>query len=130
MGWVGWLGGCGAAACRNAACVSASVAQRGEPAALPACCSIPSIGEPAPAPCRYDEIEGKLTPFLRGCGYNPKKDLLFIPISGARRWCSVWAARFGGAELAASAQLPLRPCVMWRNIKSCGKHRPWELLAE
>ncbi|KAL4431268.1 hypothetical protein ABPG75_006524 [Micractinium tetrahymenae] len=31
---------------------------------------------------RYDEIEGKLTPFLRGCGYNPKKDLLFIPISG------------------------------------------------
>ncbi|KAL4853614.1 Eukaryotic peptide chain release factor GTP-binding subunit ERF3B [Chlorella vulgaris] len=31
---------------------------------------------------RYDEIEGKLTPFLRGCGYNPKKDLLFIPLSG------------------------------------------------
>ncbi|EFN59534.1 hypothetical protein CHLNCDRAFT_29643, partial [Chlorella variabilis] len=31
---------------------------------------------------RFDEIEGKLTPFLRGCGYNPKKDLLFIPISG------------------------------------------------
>jgi peptide chain release factor subunit 3 len=31
---------------------------------------------------RYDEIEGKLTPFLRGCGYNPKKDLLYIPISG------------------------------------------------
>ena len=32
---------------------------------------------------RFDEIEGKITPFLRGCGYNPKKDLIFIPISGA-----------------------------------------------
>jgi len=31
---------------------------------------------------RYDEIEGKLTPFLRGCGYNPKKDLVYLPISG------------------------------------------------
>lgn len=31
---------------------------------------------------RFDEIEGKITPFLRGCGYNPKKDLIFIPISG------------------------------------------------
>ena len=31
---------------------------------------------------RYDEIEGKLTPFLRTCGYNPKKDLVFLPISG------------------------------------------------
>lgn len=31
---------------------------------------------------RYDEIEGKLTPFLRGCGYNPKKDVVFLPISG------------------------------------------------
>lgn len=31
---------------------------------------------------RYDEIESKLTPFLRGCGYNPKKDLVWLPISG------------------------------------------------
>ena len=31
---------------------------------------------------RYDEIESKLSPFLRGCGYNPKKDLIWIPISG------------------------------------------------
>ncbi len=23
-----------------------------------------------------------MTPFLRTCGYNPKKDLIFIPISG------------------------------------------------
>lgn len=31
---------------------------------------------------RYDEIESKLTPFLKSCGYNPKKDLVFLPISG------------------------------------------------
>lgn len=33
---------------------------------------------------RYDEIEGKMVPFLRSCGYNPKKDLVFIPISGLK----------------------------------------------
>ena len=54
------------------------------------CCCIGPASTNSPLPpavvaCRYDEIEGKLTPFLRGCGYNPKKDLLFIPISGARR---------------------------------------------
>lgn len=31
---------------------------------------------------RYTEIKDKLTPFLKGCGYNPKKDLVFLPISG------------------------------------------------
>lgn len=31
---------------------------------------------------RFDEIETKMTPFLRSCGYNPKKDLIWIPISG------------------------------------------------
>lgn len=31
---------------------------------------------------RYEEIVTKLGPFLRGCGYNPKKDLEFLPISG------------------------------------------------
>jgi peptide chain release factor subunit 3 len=31
---------------------------------------------------RYEEIENKLVPFLKGCGYNPKKDLVFLPISG------------------------------------------------
>lgn len=30
---------------------------------------------------RYDEIVRGLTPFLKQCGYNPKKDLTFIPIS-------------------------------------------------
>ena len=31
---------------------------------------------------RYDEIVSKLTPFLRSCGYNPKKDIIFLPMSG------------------------------------------------
>ncbi|PVU93236.1 hypothetical protein BB561_003381 [Smittium simulii] len=30
---------------------------------------------------RYDEIVGKITPFLRSSGYNPKTDLTFLPIS-------------------------------------------------
>lgn len=30
---------------------------------------------------RYDEIVGKLTPFLRSSGFNPKTDLTFIPVS-------------------------------------------------
>lgn len=31
---------------------------------------------------RYDEIYGKLSPFLKGSGYNLKTDVVFIPISG------------------------------------------------
>ncbi|GBG87452.1 hypothetical protein CBR_g45510 [Chara braunii] len=31
---------------------------------------------------RYDEIEKKMGPFLRSCGYNTKKDVQYIPISG------------------------------------------------
>lgn len=31
---------------------------------------------------RYDEIMAGLTPFLKSCGYNPKKDVVFLPISG------------------------------------------------
>jgi peptide chain release factor subunit 3 len=30
---------------------------------------------------RYNECVEKLTPFLKGCGYNVKKDVIFIPIS-------------------------------------------------
>jgi len=30
---------------------------------------------------RFDECVGKLTPFLKGVGYNPKTDLIFIPIA-------------------------------------------------
>nr|CAB3486586.1 unnamed protein product [Digitaria exilis] len=31
---------------------------------------------------RYDEIEGKMLPFLKSSGYNVKKDVQFLPISG------------------------------------------------
>jgi len=31
---------------------------------------------------RYDEIESKMTPFLKLSGYNVKKDVQFLPISG------------------------------------------------
>eukprot|EP01057_Protomagalhaensia_wolfi_P000767 Protomagalhaensia_wolfi_Nauph_80__766@NODE_143_length_3458_cov_147_083943_g106_i0_p1_GENE_NODE_143_length_3458_cov_147_083943_g106_i0NODE_143_length_3458_cov_147_083943_g106_i0_p1_ORF_typecomplete_len521_score133_39GTP_EFTU/PF00009_27/2_9e45GTP_EFTU_D3/PF03143_17/1_9e27GTP_EFTU_D2/PF03144_25/2_7e02GTP_EFTU_D2/PF03144_25/0_00056MMR_HSR1/PF01926_23/0_0022FeoB_N/PF02421_18/3_4e02FeoB_N/PF02421_18/0_062AIG1/PF04548_16/0_16_NODE_143_length_3458_cov_147_083943_g106_i0731635 len=31
---------------------------------------------------RYDDICRKLAPFLRSCGFNPAKDLTFLPISG------------------------------------------------
>ena len=30
---------------------------------------------------RYDDIVSKLTPFLKSCGYNPAKDLEFLPIA-------------------------------------------------
>lgn len=44
----------------------------------------PSIVEPDGtwSKVRYDEIENKLAPFLRSCGYNPKKDITYLPISG------------------------------------------------
>ena len=31
---------------------------------------------------RFDEVETKLTPFLKSCGYNTKKDVQYLPISG------------------------------------------------
>ncbi|KAI8388026.1 P-loop containing nucleoside triphosphate hydrolase protein [Radiomyces spectabilis] len=31
---------------------------------------------------RYDEILGKLTPFLKQTGFNPKSDIFFMPVSG------------------------------------------------
>lgn len=31
---------------------------------------------------RFDEIQGKLLPFLKGTGYNLKTDVVFIPVSG------------------------------------------------
>lgn len=30
---------------------------------------------------RYDEIVSKITPFIKGTGYNPKTDVTFIPVS-------------------------------------------------
>ncbi|XP_062027578.1 uncharacterized protein LOC133743611 isoform X1 [Rosa rugosa] len=49
---------------------------------------------------RYDEIESKMVPFLKTSGYNVKKDVQFIPISGllgtnmktrlSKETCSWW----------------------------------------
>ena len=33
------------------------------------------------AQARFDECVEKLTPFLKGCGYNIKKDVIFVPLS-------------------------------------------------
>ena len=30
---------------------------------------------------RFEEIKGKITPFLKALGFNPKTDLTFIPVS-------------------------------------------------
>ena len=31
---------------------------------------------------RYDEVVAGLTPFLKACGYNTKRDVVFLPMSG------------------------------------------------
>ena len=31
---------------------------------------------------RYDEIKDKLTPYLKKCGFNPKTDIFYMPVSG------------------------------------------------
>uniref|UniRef100_A0A061S9M0 G1 to S phase transition protein n=1 Tax=Tetraselmis sp. GSL018 TaxID=582737 RepID=A0A061S9M0_9CHLO len=33
---------------------------------------------------RYDDVEKRLSPFLKQCGYNVKRDVKFVPISGLR----------------------------------------------
>lgn len=30
---------------------------------------------------RYDEVQSKITPYLKGIGYHPKNDLFFMPVS-------------------------------------------------
>lgn len=49
---------------------------------------------------RYDEIVGKLSPFLKGTGYNLKTDVAFIPISG-----------FTGANLKVPVDRAVAPWV-------------------
>ena len=31
---------------------------------------------------RYNDIRDKLTPYLRKCGFNPKTDIFYLPVSG------------------------------------------------
>jgi len=35
---------------------------------------------------RFNEVLTKLTPFLKSCGYNTKKDVTFLPVSGLHGW--------------------------------------------
>ena len=37
---------------------------------------------PLPPPTRYEECKEKLVPFLKKVGFNPKKDIHFMPCSG------------------------------------------------
>ncbi|GAA5984478.1 hypothetical protein JCM10908_003366 [Rhodotorula pacifica] len=49
---------------------------------------------------RYDEIVSKLSPFLKGTGYNLKTDVTFIPVSG-----------FTGANIKVAADRKIAPWV-------------------
>lgn len=49
---------------------------------------------------RYDEIVGKLSPFLKGTGYNLKTDVAFIPVSG-----------FTGANIKVAVDRKIAPWV-------------------
>lgn len=49
---------------------------------------------------RYDEIVGKLSPFLKATGYNLKTDVAFIPVSG-----------FTGANLKEDVDRKIAPWV-------------------
>ena len=40
---------------------------------------------------RFDECVTKLTPFLKQCGYNVKKDVVFLPISVRAQFCAILA---------------------------------------
>ncbi|XP_062218968.1 uncharacterized protein LOC133918884 isoform X1 [Phragmites australis] len=66
---------------------------------------------------RYDEIEGKMTPFLKSSGYNVKKDVHYLPISGLlgtnmktrmdKSTCSWWSGPCF-FEVLDSIEVPLR----------------------
>ncbi|KAH0469920.1 hypothetical protein IEQ34_001478 [Dendrobium chrysotoxum] len=66
---------------------------------------------------RYDEIESKMTPFLKLSGYNAKKDVHFLPISGLigsnmasrvdRKLCSWWDGP-SLFEVLDTIEIPLR----------------------
>jgi hypothetical protein len=45
---------------------------------------------------RFDTIVNGITPFLRQCGYNMKKEVVFLPVSG----CGCAAVCISGAQAA------------------------------
>lgn len=62
---------------------------------------------------RYDEIVGKLTPFLKGSGYNMKTDVAFIPVSG-----------FTGANLKVDVDRSVAPWVEGESLLNYLDHLP------
>ncbi|GAA6016127.1 hypothetical protein JCM11491_000676 [Sporobolomyces phaffii] len=62
---------------------------------------------------RYDEIVGKLSPFLKGSGYNMKTDVAFIPISG-----------FTGANLKVDVDRSVAPWVEGESLLNYLDHLP------
>jgi translation elongation factor EF-1alpha len=82
---------------------------------------------------RYDDIVKGLTPFLKQCGYNPKKDLTFIPISAlhghniktraGKEVRHAWCGHACGAELLAGSTLLGPACAVaatLRHTHTCG----------
>ncbi|KAK9803806.1 hypothetical protein WJX73_001291 [Symbiochloris irregularis] len=73
---------------------------------------------------RYDEIVSGLTPFLRSCGYNVKKDLLFVPMSGlighnvkdrvSKDVCEWWTGETLFSLLDGADPLPRDPLAPFR----------------
>jgi hypothetical protein len=60
---------------------------------------------------RYDDVEKRLTPFLKQCGYNVKRDVQFLPISGLKgsNIKSVRRARIKLTSSSAETYLSLLP---------------------
>jgi hypothetical protein len=80
---------------------------------------------------RYNEICTGLTPFLKACGYNPKKDIVFLPMSGLLGHnlrdavppgvCPWWKARQRALPFrrAAPRARAGRSCRMCRTASAC-----------
>lgn len=80
----------------------------------------------AVAQSRYDEIVSGLTPFLRSCGYQPKKDIVFLPMSGLLGYnlkdplpkgVAPWSVLF---PLPNKKELKIRDSNLDITIKDCG----------
>lgn len=61
---------------------------------------------------RYDEIIGKLTPFIKASGYNPKTDVTFLPVSAQT-----------GVNL--KDKVPSNVCSWWRYVQLICWHSPF-----
>lgn len=87
-------------------------------------------------PRSYDEIVKGLTPFLKTCGYNPKKDLTFIPISAlhghnvrdrAASEVRVHPTPNSSTSACALARR-IRSCMLFEQSGMCRLHRFWLFL--